>query len=130
MRHLRWKQNYISGFPCLDRPKQVLYEDLQALQAEMTQQEHCQDMQDLMQDLNGQARSLFEAKAGSYQQAKGLLHEHTAAIEHTLTQHLPLAALDTPACRACALCAHTDALLHDWLTHSLSLEEQDKDCAA
>ncbi len=130
MRHLRWKRNYFSGFSSLDRPKQALYEDLQELQSEMEHKEHCQDMEDLMVELNGQARRLFEAKAGSCKQAEGLVHKHTGAIEQTLHRHLPLAALDTPACRACAVCDHTDALMHDWLAQSLSPEEDDKDNAA
>jgi hypothetical protein len=130
MRHLRWKQKFLSGFVSLDHSKHLLYEDLQALQAEMEHNEHCQDMEDLMDELNKEARSLFEAKAGSCRQAAGLMHKHTGVIEQILDQHLPLAALDTPACRACAVCAHTDVLMHKWLEQSLSLDADEKDHAA
>lgn len=130
MRHLRWKRNYLSGFPILDYPKQALYEDLQTLHAEMEHKEHCQDMADLMQELNGQARQLFEAKAGSCRQAEGLIHDHTTAIARTLDGCLPLSALDTPACRDCAICANTEELLRDWLVQSNSPAEDEKEDAA
>jgi len=131
MRHLRWKRNYFSGFTSLDHPKQALYEDLQALQTEMEHKEHCQDMQDLMAELHGQARSLFEEKAGNREQAEAVMYEHTAEIAQTLDQHLPLAALDTPACRDCAICEHTGELLGEWLEQSASPpDEEEKDVAA
>ena len=130
MRHLRWKRNYLSGFPVLDSPKQALYQDLQAIQTEMEQKEHCQDMADLMDELNGQARRLFETRAGSCSQAEGLVLNHTAAIARTLDSHLPLTALDTPACRDCAICAHTEAILRDWLAQSSSSDETEQEGAA
>lgn len=130
MRYLRWKRNYLSGFPILDHPKQTLYEDLQTLQAEMEQKEHCQDMTDLMLELNGQARDLFEAKPGSCRQAEGLILEHSAAIARILDGHLPLTALDTPACRDCAICAHTEERLREWLVQSNSPAADEKEDAA
>ncbi len=130
MRHLRWKRNYFSGISSLDYPKQALYEDLQKLQTEMEHKEHCQDMEDLMNDLKGQARSLFEEKAGNLEQAERVVHEHTTIIAQTLNQHLPLAALETPACRDCAICEHTDELLRTWLMQSTSFEIEEADFAA
>lgn len=130
MRHLRWKRNYFSGITSLDHPKQALYEDLQELQVEMEHKEHCQDMEDLMDALKGRARILFEAKAGNREQAEGVVHEHTAAIAQTLNQHLPLAALDTPACRDCAICDHTDELVQSWLEESTSPDIEETDFAA
>jgi hypothetical protein len=128
MRYLRWKRNYLSGFPVLDHAKKTLYEELQSIQAEMEQQEHCRDMTDLMGELNGLARDLFEADAGNRRQAEGLIHEHRAAIARTLESHLPLAALDTPACRDCAICAHTEAHMRGWLEQPAA--EDEKDAAA
>ncbi len=131
MRHLRWKRNYLSGIGSLDRSKQALYEDLRVLQTEMEHKEHCQDMEDLMIDLSGQARNLFEAKAASRKQAELVVYEHTAAIAQTLDQCLPLAALDTPACRNCAICEHTGELVGNWLVQSASfVVEEEEDVAA
>lgn len=130
MRHLRWKRNYISGYTSLDRPKKALYEDLQVLQAELEHKEHCQDMEDLMDDIKAQARNLFEAKAESREQAEGVLYGHRAAIAQTLEQRLPLTALDTPACRDCAICEHTGELVAKWLEQSASPDEEKKDVAA
>ena len=130
MRHLRWKRKYFSGLASLDRPKQRLYQDLQVLQTEMEHNEHCQDMEDLMTDLNHQARRLFEAKAGTGKQVENILNEHTGAVQQTLEQHLPLAALDTPACRDCAVCAHTDVMLHGWLDQARPAHDQSEDDAA
>lgn len=125
MRHLRWKRNYLCGIPSLDRPKQALYEGLQELQTEMDHREHCQDMEDLMDDLRGEARNLFEEKAGNRKQAGGIVYEHMEAVAQTLSQHFPLAALDTPACRNCAICDHTDEWVRDWLAlcSSTNIEE-------
>ena len=130
MRYLRWKRNYLSGFPALDHPKQALYETLQTLQTEMEQKEHCRDMTDLMVELNGQARSLFETKAGSCRQAEGLIVEHSSTIQQTLERHLPLTALETPACRDCAICAHTGVALRDWLQQSKAPAADEKEAAA
>jgi DNA-binding transcriptional regulator YbjK len=130
MRYLRWKRNYFSGFIALDRPKQSLYEELQELQQEMEHKEHCQDMDDLMQELKQEARNLFEAKAASCSQAEALMTEHSAMIEHTLTRHLPLTALDTPACRDCDVCAHTDLRMHEWLMQARSPQMDEKEDAA
>jgi hypothetical protein len=130
MRHLRWKRNYMSGFPALDRPKQALYDNLQVLHTEMEQTEHCQDMLDLMNELNGQARCLFEARAGTRRQAEGLVHNHKRVITQTLDSHLPLAALDTPACRDCSICAHTDERMREWLEQSNSPDADDEEAAA
>ena len=130
MRYLRWKRNYLSGFPALDQPKQALYDNLQTLQTEMEQKEHCQDMADLMQELNGQARLLFEARAGNCRQATDLVHNHSTAITQTLDSHLPLAALDTPACRECSICAHADARLRSWLERSNSPDSDEQVAAA
>ncbi|MEN8179245.1 MAG: hypothetical protein ABFS39_11620 [Pseudomonadota bacterium] len=130
MRHLRWKRNYISGFSSLDRPKQALYENLQALQTEMEHKEHCQDMEDLMGDLNAQARSLFEVRAGSRQQIEGAVSKHTAAIAQTLDQQLPLAALETPACHDCGICEHTGESIREWLVQSVSPDDEEKEFAA
>ncbi len=120
MRHLRWKRNFLSGVASLDRQKEALYEDLRELQTEMEHREHCQDMEDLMDDLNQQARDLFEAKAGSHKQAESVAHAHSKAIAQTLDQHLPLQALDTPACHDCAICKHTGELVGNWLEQSAS----------
>lgn len=124
MRHLRWKKNYLSGFTSLDRPKKALYEDLQLLQTEMEHKEHCQDMEEMMADLKAQARNLFEAQAGSREQAAEVMQVHLAAIAQTLDQHLPLTALDTPACRECAICEHTGELVGKWLVQSASPENE------
>lgn len=124
MRHLRWKQKFISGFSRLDHTKQQLYQELQTLQTEMTQKEHCQDMRVLMDELNQQALNLFQLKAPN------LLQNQVAEIGQTLDRHLPLAALDTPACRACALCDHTDVSLHGWLEATKTSDEDEQECAA
>ena len=131
MRHLRWKRKYFSGFSTLDRPKEALYEDLQALRSEMEHKEHCQDMQDLMTDLNAQAQDLLQAQAGSYEQAEAVLREHTSEIAQTLDQQLPLAALNSPACRDCAICEHTGDRVEEWLEQSASPPgREEKDVAA
>lgn len=124
MRHLRWKQKFISGFSCLDHSKQQLFQQLHSLQAEMAQKEHCQDMRELMDDLNAQAQGLLQLKVPNQLQA------HAAEISRTLDQYLPLAALDTPACRACAVCDHTDALMNTWLEQTQSTDDDDGECAA
>ncbi|MGD8590511.1 MAG: hypothetical protein PVG22_16935 [Chromatiales bacterium] len=130
MRHLRWKRNYLSGFPVLDHPKQALYEDLQSLHTEMEQKEHCQDMTELMEELNGQARQLFEARAGSCRQAEGALYIHSAAISRTLDSHLPLSALDTPACRVCGICDHAEEIMQEWLEQSNRPATDEQEAAA
>ncbi len=131
MRHLRWKRNFVSGHSCLDRPKQTLYEDLHKLQTEMEHREHCQDMEDLMGDLNAQARKLFELKAGSCEQAVRVINEQATAIAQTLAQQLPLQALDTPACHDCSICDHTGELIGEWLEQNESESaEKNKDVAA
>ena len=130
MRYLRWKRNYLSGFPTLDHPKQALYTALQTLQSEMEQKEHCRDMTDLMHELNGQAQGLLEAKAGSCRQAEGLIAEHCLSIGQTLERYLPLAALDTPACRDCSICAHTDELIHDWIKQANTPNDDEQEAAA
>ena len=130
MRHLRWKRNYFNGIPSLDYPKQALYEDLQRLLGEMEHQEHCQDMEDLMETLNEQARGLFEERAGNLEQAEVVVKEYTETLSQTLEQYLPLAALETPACRNCAICDHTDELLRTWVVQSTADEDNKADVAA
>jgi hypothetical protein len=130
MRHLRWKRNFLSGFAVLDHPKQALFEDLQTLQTEMQHKEHCQDMADLMDELSAEARRLFEAKAGSCRQAEGLMHNHALAITRSLDNHLPLAALDTPACRDCAICDHTGEMLREWVEQSNTPDTDEGEAAA
>lgn len=124
MRNLRWKQKFISGFNCLDQSKRQLYQELQNLQTEMAQKEHCQDMRDLMGKLNGQASNLFETNLPNQ------LKTHVTGVSQTLDQHLPLAALHTPACRACTICDRTDELLNGWLEQTRSRSENHQDCAA
>ncbi len=130
MRHLRWKRKYLSGFSALDRPKQTLYEDLQNLQREMEHKEHCQDMEDLMGELNVQAKSLLEVKVGSPQEIDTAVSGHTASINQTLDQQLPLAALDTPACHDCGICEHADQRIHEWIEQSTVSQEDNQDFAA
>jgi predicted Zn-ribbon and HTH transcriptional regulator len=96
----------------------------------MEHKEHCQDMVELMEQLNGQARRLFQTKAGSCRQAEGQIHHHTTAISEILDRHLPLAALDTPACRDCAICDHTEEILREWLEQSNTPAADEKEAAA
>ena len=124
MRHLRWKQKFISGFSCLDQSKRHLYQQLQTLQSEMGRTEHCQDMLELMDQLNEQAHSLLETKVPNQ------LPTHVAEIGRSLDQYLPLAALDTPACRACSVCDRTEVLLHDWLEAAEHPDNDSPECAA
>ena len=131
MRHLRWKRKYLSGFSFFDLAKQVFYQELRQLDTKMEHREHCQDMEDLMDDLKQQAHNLFETKATNDIQARIMLSEQSANIAQTLEQHLPLTALDTPACRDCALCEESKESVQDWLLHTASSpEEKDKDVAA
>jgi len=115
MRHLRWKRGYLTGFLGLDRAKQGLHETLQGLNQDLDRVEHCQDIVDLLTELNGQARGLFEIAAGNEAEAGAVLRDHRREIAETLEARLPLPALGTPACRDCDLCERAERLLVDRL---------------
>ena len=112
MRRLRWKTKHATGDPDADRRNQALVDLVNGLGTELARKEHCQDMNEVfgrLADLTGE--HLEGLGAGS-----GVEAVNGAKIRRLLTEHFPLAARSTPACRDCGLCDLMEERVRAWLS--------------
>ena len=116
MRRVRWKKGYATGNRHLDERNKALVGIIQEIDGALRAKEHCQDMEDLqatLTDMTGERLAQGESAGygrGSDEAIRALLHDS-----------LPLAALDTPACRHCEVCDLTEERLDGWLSHDATL---------
>ena len=110
MRRVRWKSKYATGDRRLDEHHKALVGVLLEIDAELRAKEHCQDMEDLYGELTDMAGERL-LDGISFQQS----HGSDKAIRGLITDSLPLAALDTPACRDCSICDLTGERIREWL---------------
>ena len=111
MRTLRWNKRYLTGDSRLDGRNQALVTLLADLRAELGRIEHCQDMNELADQLVG----LTKQRLAKLSKNPGVDAESDEAITTLLETDFPLAALSTPACRECGLCDLLEARVAKWL---------------
>ena len=116
MRRLRWKSKYATGNRRVDAHHKALVDVLLGIDAELRAKEHCQDMEDLYGELTQMAVDRL-AHGGS----SGAISSSDGAFRAVLNTSLPLAALDTPACRDCSICDLTEERLGEWLVQGAEL---------
>ncbi|MDZ7752236.1 MAG: hypothetical protein U5S82_11340 [Gammaproteobacteria bacterium] len=115
MRKVRWKGSFLTHIDCLDTAKTRLFRSLDGLGEEVARVEHCQDIEDLLRDLNARASELYGSPAPDPDAAARVLGAAKADVERILDQGLPLAALGTPSCHDCGMCDVTGERLREWL---------------
>ena len=116
MRRLRWKSKYATGNRRVDEHHKALVDMLLGIDAELRAKEHCQDMEDLYGELTQMAVDRL-AHGGS----SDANSSSDGAFQAVLSTSLPLAALDTPACRDCSICNLTEERLGEWLIQGTKL---------
>lgn len=115
MRNVRWKSAYLTQIDCLDTAKTSLFETLRGLGDEVARVEHCQDIEDLLADLNARAAALYATPAPGPDAAARELGSAKIDVERILDRSLPLAALGTPSCHDCGICDAAGERLRGWL---------------
>ena len=116
MRRLRWKSKFATGNRRLDDHNKALVGVLLEIDAALRAKEHCQDMEDLyatLTDVSGERL----AQGASFARCRA----SDTAIRELLNDNLPLAALNTPACRDCDICELTGERLSEWLDRGAEL---------
>ncbi len=116
MRRLRWKGKFTTGNRRLDEHHKALVSVLQEIDAALRATEHCQDMEDLYATLTDISAERL-AKGESFEHGPG----SDSAFQDLLDDSLPLAALDTPACRDCDICELTGERMSAWLGQGAEL---------
>ena len=116
MRRVRWKSKYATGNHHVDERNKSLVAILLEIDGALKAKEHCQDMAELqaaLTDMTGvrlaQGESVDDSR-GSDEAIRDLLHDS-----------LPLAALNTPACRHCEVCDLTEERMGGWLAQGAGL---------
>ncbi len=118
MRRVRWKSKYDTGDRRLDEHHKALVAALLHVDSLLRSKEHCQDMEDLYRELTDMAGERLRDRR-SFRQGRG----SDKAFQGLLTDGLPLAALDTPACRDCGICDLTGERIRAWLDEGAALAQ-------
>lgn len=96
MRPLRWKTRYLTGDQETDLRHRELVDCLNKLVQAVRQQEHCQEVEDMLEDLSRLTdRQLLDRRRGA---------AIAECLRAELRDRLPLPAYDTNACRKCGVC--------------------------
>lgn len=112
MKRVRWKSRFRTGEAETDARNQALVQLLEAFAAELTRKDHCQDMNEVYDDLATLAQSQLDSDPSALARdgAPGY-----AAVQALLKTRFPLAALSTPACKDCGLCDLLEDRVRGWL---------------
>ena len=116
MRRVRWKSKYTTGNRYLDERNKSLVGILQEIDGALKAKEHCQDMEELQAALTDRA-GVRLTQGESVDDSRG----SDEAIRDLLHDSLPLAALNTPACRRCEVCDMTEERIDGWLAQGTKL---------
>lgn len=111
MRHIRWKNKYLTGDPASDERNRSLVALVSDLGHELGRKEHCQDMNELYAELVQITARRLETMADEPAAAT----ESDAKLGEMLRNGFPLAARSTPACKECGLCDLMEERMRDWL---------------
>ena len=112
MRRVRWRDRYRTGAAEVDARNQALVGLLEELGAELRRKEHCQEMNEVYDELASLAQRHLD------QDPAGLARDNApgyAAVHEVLKARFPLAALSTPACKECGLCDLLQDRVRGWL---------------
>jgi hypothetical protein len=112
MKRVRWKSRYASGDPAVDARNRQLVGLLETFGGELARKEHCQDMTELYADLAELAQGHLDAAPAELGRGDG---HGFAQVRDVLRGRFPLAALSTPACKACGLCDLLEGQIRGWL---------------
>jgi len=110
VRRVRWKSKYLTGDRRADERNKRLVAILHELDEELRSKEHCQDMEELYGAL---AEVTGKRLSGAEGAPSGVGSDD--AVRDLIRASLPLAALQTPACRDCDICDLTDEKVTAWL---------------
>jgi len=105
MRPIRWKNKYLTGNAIIDNHHLALTKIINGLVIEATGVEHCQDLNELHEQLLSSTEIIFKEQQTSQLKKK--------IIEIAAT-HLPLPAKNGAACCHCNLCDKIEQQLDEW----------------
>jgi len=96
MKTLRWKNRYLTGNTGIDQQNRALVDCLNGFISATKQREHCQDIENLLEDLSVKLESILTEDP--------VVADLIAQIKIPLISALPLPTRQTPACRKCDIC--------------------------
>ncbi|MDD3517688.1 MAG: hypothetical protein PHQ14_05015 [Chromatiales bacterium] len=118
MRALRWKRQYLTGDAATDARNQALAGILLETAVRMRSKEHCQDMNEMHDDLVTLAERRFDGAPEDDPTARA----SDVEIRDFLAERMPLPARGTAACRDCGICEWAEARIMDWLEDATECE--------
>lgn len=115
MRPIRWKKKYLTGNVEVDNRHLAFTKIVNELVTEAGKIEHCQDLNELHQQLSVSAETIFKT-----------IPIETKQLDHKLTEiaatYLPLPAKNGAACCHCNLCDRIEQQIDEWTKGSNSSE--------
>lgn len=116
MRRLRWKKSYATHNPVVDERSRTLIGILNDMGDQLRAKEHCQDMNELHDDLQHLATDMLTAQKAANADLESASEASRHRFSEVRKERLPLPARDTPACRDCSLCDQLQDELGRWTT--------------
>lgn len=96
MKPLRWKNFYLTGKAEIDQQNRALVECLNGLINAAKQREHCQEIENLLEDITAQLENTLLENPG--------IENLIGQIKSSLVSSLPLPTHNQSACRKCDIC--------------------------
>ncbi|CAK0754374.1 hypothetical protein CCP3SC1_2340001 [Gammaproteobacteria bacterium] len=96
MKIIRWKGRYLTGETGVDQRNRALVDCLNGFINATKQREHCQDVENLLNDLAVKLEGILTKDP--------MVADLIAQIRDSLMESLPLPTRKTPACRKCDIC--------------------------